>query len=162
MDGLAMLYTRRSVRSFSKDVIDNDVISKIVKAGKLAATARNEQPVEIVIIKDKELKQTLAHATDYGKFIAEAPLCLIVFSKQTKYYLEDGSAAAQNILLAARYFGIGSCWVAGDKKVYATKIGELCNMPPDHKLICLIPLGYPEDKTVFKEKPIKNTDNKIL
>jgi nitroreductase len=161
MDGLEMVYTRRSVRTYKRDQIPDDIIKKIVKAGKLAATARNLQPIEIVVIKNSEILRQLGQAADTGRFIADAPLCIGVFSQDTKYYLEDGSAATQNILLAARYFGIGSCWVAGDKKHYARKVTEICNVSPSkYKLISLIPLGYPASKGVFTEKTIFNNDYK--
>jgi nitroreductase len=155
MDGLEMLYTRRSVRAFSDKPVSDDALQKIVKAGLSAATARNLQPVRIVIVKDAELKKRLASLTDYGKFIKNAAVCLAVLSEDTKYYLEDGSACAQNILLAARYFGVGTCWVAGDKKRYAPDIVSLLGMPAAHKLVCLIAAGYPKNEKAFTEKKIK-------
>jgi nitroreductase len=162
MDGLEMLYTRRSVRAFSNKPVAEDTLQKIVKAGLLAATARNLQPVHIVIVKDVLLKKKLAGLTDYGKFIARSPVCLVVLSEDTKYYLEDGSACTQNILLAARYFGIGTCWVAGDKKGYAPDIVALLDMPASYKLICLIAVGFPRDDNAFREKKVKGGVDKIF
>ena len=155
MDGLEMLYTRRSVRSYKQDLISDDIIQKIVKAGQLAATARNEQPWEIVVVKDVDKKMKIANTTDHGKFIADAAVCIVVFCEDTKYYLEDGSAAIQNMICAARYFGIGSCWVAGDKKAYASTMNELCGVSESKKLIGLIALGYPKDEEAFKERRIR-------
>ena len=156
MDGLEMLYTRRSIRSFKKDQIDDDTIAAIVKAGKLAATARNVQPCEMVVVKDLELLINLSGIIETGRFIKDAAACIVLFAEDTKYYLEDGSAATQNMLLAARYFGIGSCWIAGDKKPYTEEIRELCNMPDNYKLICLVALGYPLNENEFKERRIFN------
>lgn len=162
MDGLEMIYTRRSIRAYSEKQIDDETIKRIVKAGKLAATARNEQPVKIVVIKDKTVKEKIADTTDHGKFIKNAPACFAVFCEDTKYYLEDGSAAVQNILIAARYFGMGTCWVAGDKKPYSEKIRELCNLKKGYKLICLVPAGYPQNDGSFKEKKIKNEGYSVI
>ncbi len=162
MDGLKMIYSRRSIRKFSSKLIDEVIISKIVKAGKLAATANNVQPWEIVVIKDNAVKEQIAQSTDYGKFIKNAPLCIAVFCEYTKYYLEDGSAATQNILLAARYFNIASCWIAGDKKSYAEKIREICNVKAGYKLISLIAIGYPQSDDAFKQKNIKKEDFSII
>ncbi len=159
---MEMLYTRRSVRAFSNKPVTDDTLQKIVKAGLLAATARNLQPVRIVIVKDAELKKKLASRTDYGKFIKNSPVCLAVLSEDTKYYLEDGSACAQNILLAARYFGIGTCWVAGDKKGYASDIVSLLGMPAAYKLVCLIAVGYPKNGKAFTEKKIKRVAWKTI
>lgn len=162
MDGLEMLYTRRSVRTFNPKPVGDDTLQKIVKAGLSAATARNLQPAHVVIIKDTAMKTKLAGITDYGKFIANAPVCLAVLAEDTKYYLEDGSACTQNILLAARYFGIGTCWVAGDKKAYASAIVDLLDMPASYKLVSLVAVGYPRDDNVFREKNLKHGPDKTI
>jgi nitroreductase len=156
MDGLEMLFTRRSIRSYKKDTIDNDKLAAIVKSGKLAATARNVQPCEMLVVKDQEFLNKLSDIAETGRFIKDGAACIILFARDTKYYLEDGSAATQNMLLAARYFSIGSCWIAGDKKPYADEIRELCKMPDNYKLICLIALGYPLHESEFKERRIFN------
>jgi nitroreductase len=156
MDGLHMLYTRRSIRRFKDDPIERDILAKIIKAGHLAATARNIQPWQFVVIQDADLRRKIADMSTNGKFIADAPVCVAVFCEETKYYLEDGSAATENILLAARYFKIGSCWVAGDKKPYVDDVRKLCGLAEDHRLISLIALGYAQDANDFSEKPLKN------
>jgi nitroreductase len=162
VDGLEMIYTRRSIRAYSDKPVDGETVEKIVRAGKLAATAINVQPVEITVIRDRDIIEKIANTTDHGKFIKKAPVCFAVFSEDTKYYLEDGSAAAQNVLLAARYFGLGTCWVAGDKKPYTDKIRELCGLKKEYKLICLIPAGYPEHTDSFKEKKIKREKYTVI
>ena len=95
---------------------------------------------------DKKVRSEIASIADYGKFIADAPVCIAVFCKDTKYYLEDGCAATENILLAACALGLGSCWVAGDKKSYASRIGQLLGVPSEYKLISLLSIGYPKAK----------------
>jgi len=121
MDAIECLKTRRSVRSFADKEIPANVIEDIIDAGRLAPTANNLQPWEFIVVTDKETRKKIAALTDWGKFIAEAGACIVVLSKDTKYYIEDGSAATQNIMLAAWAHGIGTCWVAGDKKAYAAR-----------------------------------------
>jgi nitroreductase len=82
------------------------------------ATAVNIQPWEFVVVTEPAVLRKIAELTDYGKFIAEAPVCVLVLCAERKYYLQDGSATTENILLAARAHGLGSCWVAGDAKHY--------------------------------------------
>ena len=74
---------------------------------------------------------------------ADAPVCVVVLCKDGTYYLEDGSAATQNILVAARAKGLGTCWVAGDKKAYADTLCELVGAPREYRLISLIAIGRP-------------------
>jgi nitroreductase len=162
MDGLEMLKTRRSVRAYSAEPVGDEILEKIIHCGRLAATARDIQSADVIVIKNEALKKKIAGATDYGKFIAQAPVCLAVVCQDTKYYLEDGSACAENILLAARYFGLGSCWVAGDKKPYAPKIIEVLSLPPAYKLVCLIPMGFPKESGAFYEKKLKHESVKTF
>jgi nitroreductase len=62
-----------------------------------------------------------------------------------KHYLEDGSAATENILVAAHALGFGTCWVAGYGKTYAEPIGDLLGVPKGYKMVALIALGYPAE-----------------
>jgi nitroreductase len=142
MDAIEALRTRRSVRKFKSRAVPRDLIETLIDAGRLAATARNVQPWEFIVVTDAATRKKLAEISDYGKFISESPVCIVVFCKNTKYFLEDGSAATQNILVAATALGLGSCWVAGDKKPYARKIADLLNVPSDCVLISLIAVGY--------------------
>lgn len=143
MDAIECLKTRRSVRAYEDKPVPKEVLEDIVDCGRLAASAINIQPWVFVVVTDAGMKQRLADTTDHGRFIAQAGACIAVFCQEGKYYLEDGSAATQNILNAARAHGLGSCWVAGDKKPYASEIGRTLGLPEDHKLVSLISIGYP-------------------
>ncbi|NOZ63487.1 MAG: nitroreductase family protein [Caldiserica bacterium] len=145
MDALKVLKERRSIRKFQAREIPNEIIEDIIDCGRLAATAINIQPWEFIVVTQPETRRKIADITDHGKFIKDAPVCVVVFCKDTKYYLEDGSAATENILLAAKAHGLGSCWVAGDKKHYAEEIRKLLKVPAGYKLISLIAIGYPAE-----------------
>jgi len=147
------LQKRRSIRRYKPNTaIPRKMVEKLADAGRLAPTVNNIQPWEFVAVTEPETLRRLADITDYGKFIADAPLCVTVFCKDTKYYLEDGCAAVENILIAATALGLGACWVAGDKKRYADTIRELLNVPAGYRLIALIAAGYPDEKEVPREK----------
>jgi nitroreductase len=145
MDAIEVLKTRRSVRAYTGAPVPREIIEDVIDCGRLAATAVNIQPWEFVVVTSRELLRSIAQTTDYGKFISDAPVCVVVLCKDTKYYLEDGSAATENILLAACAHGLGSCWVAGDKKAYASQICHLVGAPRGYKLVSLIPMGYPAE-----------------
>ena len=146
MDALQALTTRRSVRLYRADPVPRDLIEQVLEAARHAATANNLQPWEFVVVTDKAVRSRIAQAADYGRFIADAPVCVAVLSRQTKYYLEDGSAATLNILLAAHAHGLGACWVAGDKKPYAARVVQMVGAPEDYRLISLVSIGYPAEK----------------
>jgi nitroreductase len=94
-----------------------------------------------VAVTDRNVLRQIADITDHGKFIAEASCCIAVFCEPVKYYLEDGSAATQNILLAAHAYGLATCWVAGDKKDYCPDIARLLGVPEPYKLVSLVAVG---------------------
>jgi len=149
MDLSDAIKKRRSVRVFRDKAIIKEYLERIVDAGRFAATARNIQPWEFVAVTDKEALKRLADLAENGRFLAQAQACIAVFSQDTKYYLEDGSAATQNMLLAATALGIGSCWVAGDKKPYCGQVSALLGAPPGLKLVSMVALGYPQDDRAF-------------
>lgn len=145
MEPIEVLTQRRSVRKYKPDPVPRDLLEQIVNAGRLAPTARNVQPWEFIVVTEAARRRRIADLSEYGKFIADAPACIVVLSKPTKYFLEDGSAATTNILNAAAALGLGSCWVAGDKKPYAPDIVAACGAPVEMKLISLIAIGYPQE-----------------
>jgi nitroreductase len=154
MDAIEVLKTRRSVRAYRSEPVPRKIIEDIIDCGRLAATAVNIQPWEFVVVTEPAVRRRIAETTDYGKFISDAPVCVVVLCHDTKYYLEDGSAATENILLAARAHGLGSCWVAGDKKPYASDICRLVGAPRGYKLVSLIPLGYPRETPEQTKRPL--------
>lgn len=155
MEALKVLKERRSIRKYQKKEVPKNIIEDIIDCARFAPTAINIQPWEFIVITDKEMREKIADITDYGKFIKEAPVCVAVFCKDTKYYLEDGSAATTYILLAAKAYGLGSCWVAGDKKLYAEKIREILGVPSGYKLISLISIGYSDEEPKPNKRELK-------
>ena len=146
MDILDVFKARKSIRKFKEKVIPDSDIEKIIKAASLAPTARNVQPWEFVVVKDKDrLIELSAIVSPNGAFVKEAVACIVVFCQDTKYYLEDGCAATTQALLCASQLNLGSCWVAGDKKDYCEKVKVLFGVPEGFKLISLIALGFSDE-----------------
>jgi len=147
---LELLKIRRSVRVFQDKDIPKEQLEEIVDAARFAPTARNVQPWEFVVITARNKLTQLASFGQNCRFMEQAAACVAVFSGPTPYFLEDGCAATCNILLAASALGIGSCWIAGDKKPYCQQVSALLNAPLGMKLVSLIALGYPQDENAFK------------
>jgi nitroreductase len=142
LDAIEALKTRRSVRAYKGKPVPRKAIETIIDTARLAPSANNIQPWDFIVVTEAETRKKIADLTDYGKFIAEAGACVAVFAKGVKHYLEDGSAATENILVAAHALGLGTCWVAGYKKAYAEPIRDLLGVPDGHMLVALISLGY--------------------
>jgi len=156
MDAIVALKTRRSVRAYERRPVPRDIIEDVIDCGRLAPSANNVQPWEFVVVTEAGMLRRLADRADYGKFIAEAPVCIVVLCRDSKYYLEDGCAATQNLLLAAWARGLGSCWVAGDKKPYAGEIRSMVGAPEGYRLISLVALGYPAETPRKSKRPVSD------
>ena len=146
VDFFEAVRNRKSVREYSDKEVGKELIEKIADAGRLAATARNEQPWEFIAVSDKKILKRICDMCPNGPFIKGASHLIAVFSKDTKYYIEDCSAATQNMLLAIEALGLGGCWVAGDKKDYAEDIRKVFNAPLGYKLVSMITVGYPKNE----------------
>ena len=160
MDAFDALKGRMSIRVFSDEAVSQTSIEQILDAARLAPTARNEQPWQFFVVTNYARKQRIAELAEYGKFIAQAPVCLAVVCEDTKYYLEDGAAATTYILVAAHAFGIAGCWVAGDKKAYADDVLRAISIEPGkYKLVSLIALGKPGRA---QKRPAKKTLKQVI
>ncbi len=146
METFDSIAKRASVRSFQARPVSKEYLEKLVDAGRRAPTARAVEPWEFIVVTNRETLAQLGSIANTGEFIAEAAACIVIYCKETKYYLEDGSAATENILLGAADLGLGACWVAGDKKPYASEVGKLLRVPSGMKLISLLALGWPSGK----------------
>lgn len=144
METFDAISKRASVREYQSKPIDKSLLEKLVDAGRRAPTARAVEPWEFVVVTKKETLEKLGEIANTGRFIKNAACCIAVFCHDTKYYLEDGCAATENILLAAADLGLGACWVAGDKKPYVDEVSRLLGVSSDMKLVSLISLGWPK------------------
>lgn len=151
-----VIKSRHSVRKFKPDTVDRTVIADAIECARHAPTARNVQPWLFGIVQDKAVLKKIADLTDNGKFIADAAVCFAVFGeKNEKYYLEDCCAATENLILALQAHGVGSCWVAGEKKGYAEAARTLLSVPDTFTLVSLVPAGLPADITIAPKKDLK-------
>lgn len=142
METFQAIKSRRSIRVFKTNPVPKEIILKLLDAARFAPTARNVQPWEFIVLTDSKIRAALASFIENGPFIKDAPACILIISKDTKYYLEDGCAATVNILLAAADLHLGACWVAGDKKDYCEKVLSLFNVPSGYKLVSMVALGF--------------------
>lgn len=146
MDITSAIKERKSIRVFKEEMISNEILNDILECARLAPTALKVQPCEFVVITKKDILLKMKELMNHSHFAANAPLCILVISRNVEYYLEDGSAATQNILIAAKAHNLGSCWVAGDKQAFAEPILKLIEAKENYKLVSIVPLGFPAEK----------------
>ena len=82
--------------------------------------------------------------------------CILRKYQVLSFFPDQGNSRIfENILLGATSLGVGSCWVAGDKKPYAEEVAKLLSMPGKYKLIALIALGYSDQKPQGRRKSLE-------
>ena len=155
-----IIKSRHSTRNYIKKEIERDILVNIVDCARLAPSANNSQMWEFIVVTDREKLYDISELTEHGKFLKQAAACIIVCSKDTKYYLEDCSAATENILLAAESYGLGSCWIAADKHNYVEELKKMLKIPKDYKVVSLVSLGYPTQEEELR--PVKRSLKDVL
>ena len=149
------IYSRRSIRHFSKAPVKEDHLMEVIKAGTWAPSGLNNQPWRFVIITDPATRQRLAEMTKYGRIIHEAPACIAVFTDHEAMYNDTKDhqaigACLQNMLLAAHGQGLGAVWL-GEILNNAEKVRSLLDLPESLELMAVIALGHPS-------QPPRNSD----
>jgi nitroreductase len=149
MDAMEAIRKRRSVRQYTGEPIPREDLEKIVDAGRLAATGSNKQPWEFIVITERtmieHLKVAAAWMDKAGAIIA------VVMDPASRWWVEDGSAAVENILIASTALGYGSCWLEGYTLPREQEFKALLGIPENKRLFTLLPLGVPA-KWPEKEK----------
>jgi len=161
---LKAIQERRSVFRFKADDVDQAKIDAIIEAARWAPSFINSQPWNIIVVKDKETKRKLRELaiTITGVGIEEAPVTFVV-TVDTKtdphHYVEDGSAATQNMALAAHSLGLASFWVgvydvSGQRASSEEKIKSILGIPQDHRVISMLPVGVAAMPFSKNRKPV--------
>jgi nitroreductase len=145
MDVLEAIRARRSIRKYTGDPVPEEMLNKILEAGRWAPSANNSQPWNFIILRDKKLKKEIAEVTTYGKFLAEAPLgiAVVIDPEASTHPVEDGAIATQNMLLATHALGLGACWIGAYGSVYEDKVKKILKIPKGKHLLSIISMGFP-------------------
>jgi nitroreductase len=149
MDVFDCIHSRPAVRSFRPEPIPDEVIKKILHAGRQAHSQRNRQPWRFVVIQNRETLKQLGALASTGPYIADAPLAIALAIEGAKNPYIDATRAAECLMLAAWAEGLGSCWVGG---IDRPKAKELLGIPEATELVTIIPFGYPTDEEKKQKK----------
>jgi nitroreductase len=147
MDAIA---TRRSVRTYTDKAVDAEQIEKIIKAGMMAPSAGNQQPWHFIVVRDQEKLKLIPDFHPYASMLKKVSVAIVVCGnpngkKWPDFWVQDCSAALQNMLLAARDSGLGTVWVG----VYPLEdrmkgLRKLFDIPEDIYPFAIVPIGWPD------------------
>ncbi len=147
---LNLIKTRRSVRKFTNQDIDDSQLAHIIEAGTWAPSGLNNQPWKCAIIKDPSTKKALAKLTHYGAIIEGAPVSIVVLLDTAASYdrtkdVQAIGAFIQNMLLAIHALHLGGVWL-GEILKNKEKILELLGLPHTLEVMAVIALGHPAER----------------
>jgi nitroreductase len=153
MDTLEAIRKRRTVRNFTGAAIPRGDLETIVDAGRLAASGYNRQPWDFIVVTNRSMIEQLKVAAQWME--RAGAIIAVVLDPSSKYWLEDGSAAVQNMLVAATALGYGSCWLEGYTLPLESQFKALFGVPDDKRLLTLVPIGVPVEWPVKEKKPLE-------
>jgi nitroreductase len=145
---LTAIKNRRSVREFTAQAVNPDMVREILTAGIWAPSGLNNQPWRFVLISEPERRSRLAELTHYAHIVLAAPVLIAVYLDQEKMYdaTKDHQAAGaciQNMLLAAHALGLGAVWL-GQILKNKEKVNEVLELRSRYDLMALLALGHPQ------------------
>ncbi|MBO4361096.1 MAG: nitroreductase [Eubacteriaceae bacterium] len=124
------MLNRRSIRKFTDEMVPDEVIEKIIRAGTYAPTGMGKQSPIIIAVTNREVRDRLSKLNagamgGKGDPFYGAPVVLVVLADRSiPTYLYDGSLVMGNLMLAAHDLGVGSCWIHRAKEEFATEEGK--------------------------------------
>lgn len=138
---------RRSIRAYLPTAVEPEKVEKLVRACFYAPSAMNKDPRSLLIVDDREKLDALSAAHPYAAFLKQAPLAMIVCALPEKtsleFFIDDCAASTENILIAAKAMGLGSCWCGVYHTERTAAIAALFDVPDGVIPYSLIALGYP-------------------
>ena len=152
MDTLEAIRTRRSIRRYADRPVPEAVLGELLRAAMSAPSAGNQQPWQFVVITDPRLREEIPTFHPYAQMLREAPLAILVCGDVQResskgYWVQDCSAATQNLLLAAHAMGLGAVWVGiYPKDDRVARLQRLLALPAYVIPMALVPVGYPAER----------------
>ena len=147
MDFTDVINKRRSHRKFKEDIIEDEILKRIIEAGRLAPTWSNKQGVRYIIVKNKSLIKEIADGITQ-KWTEDVPMLIVVCiapngsgknMNNMEYYTVDAAICMEHIILAATNEGLGTCWIGWFDE---QKIKDTLSIPEKVRVVALTPLGY--------------------
>ncbi len=156
--------TRRSIRKYTSDEVDDKTINMIMEMGTWAPSGLNNQPWKFVVIRDTVLKDEVSSQTKYSRIIQAAPVCIAVFLDNSKSYdrvkdIQACGACIQNMLLTIHNLGMGGVWL-GEILKNRESVEKILEVPESCELMAVVALGHTDEKN--KEGSRKPLEEVVL
>ncbi len=154
MEALEAIRRRRSVRRYTGEPVLRSDLEAIIDAGRLAATGHNRQPWDFVVVTDPTIRERLS----LGKaWLLEAgAIMAVILDPTARFWIEDGAAAVENMLLAATALGYGSCWLEGNTQSREDELKSILGVPEHLRLFTLVSVGVPAERPTKDKRTLED------
>lgn len=155
------IMTRTSIRAYTSDTIADATMETLLRAAMAAPSACDFRPWRFVVVDDRALLNTMADTLHTMQMLREAPTAVVVCGDLTKtldgdgrdYWIQDASAATENLLLAAHAEGLGAVWCGVTPQRRRVEfLSRLLQLPDSIAPLCVVALGYPAESPAPKDK----------
>ena len=136
------LRSRLTIRGFKPDPVPDEMVTRILQAGRWAPSSRNLQPWHFIVIRDRETLQEIGRIATSGSFVAQAPLAIAIVMEDADRPELDAGRALQQMELLAWSEGLGTCFVGLRDEEQNRKVKEMLGIPDRMDLITVLPFGY--------------------
>jgi nitroreductase len=151
VDVLEAIKSRRSIRSYTSQAIEDEKLHAVLEAARLAPSASNRQDWKFVVVRDAALRRQVAEVCSSQMFIAQAPVVIVACTTNPERTIASGypcsavdlSIAVDHMTLAAASLGLGTCWIGAFN---TPKVAALIDLPPGVAPVHVLPLGYPAEQ----------------
>lgn len=140
---------RRSIRAYTEKSVTDGQIDALLQAAMAAPSAHDARPWAFVVVRDPERRQALAGTHQWSAMCAQAPAVIAVLGNpsQSEHWVEDCSAATENLLLTAPILGLGGVWVAIYPRTSSEdSVRQALAIPEPWRVLCLLPIGQPAEQ----------------
>ena len=146
------IITKRDLRVYADKPIPDDVMHRVLQAGRMAGSAKNLESNRLIVVTDQDVQEAIAGAGDFSSWIGTSAVVIGFASPASEMRMFDVGRQAQNMMVAAHAEGIGSCPITLQ---HADKARAAVGLPDDWAMPMVITLGYPVDD--HPESPLKRT-----
>ncbi len=151
MEAIDAILTRRSVRRYTDRPVSDDSMTQLLRAAMAAPSARNQQPWQFIVVRERSLLEKMAEVSPYAKMVRHAQVAVVVCGdleneESPGFWVVDCAAATQNLLLASHALGLGAVWVGiyprDERVAWVRALFE----PPEHIIpFAIIAIGHPAE-----------------
>ena len=146
------IFSRRSIRRYKREPVPDEILKDLLRAAMAAPSAGNEQPWHFIVIRDRAILDQIPSLHPYSQMVRQAPMAILVcgdlkLAVHGEMWVQDCSAATENLLIAVQAKGLGAVWLGvypREERIQGLR--RLLGIPNEIVPFALLPVGYPAEK----------------